>query len=254
MSGLIIAILVAVLVVLVLAAVVVVAKKKRDSKQLQERFGSEYDREIDRTGDKKEAEGRLRQREERRAELEIRPLEAGARERYAQEWRALQARFVDQPEQAVRDSDRLVAEVMRERGYPVDDFDRRAQDISVDHPEVAENYRSAHAIAERTERGDSSTEELRQATVHYRSLFEELLETHVGGRRGAEDGDHGHGRADGPVGGPGNADAGEIEQAAGVEGGRRNAAGSRGEGRHDAAAPQGGTRDGRPADNREETR
>ena len=243
-GGLIIAIVVAVLVVLVVAAVVVVGQRKRQSKELQERFGSEYEREIERTGDKKEAEGRLRQREERRAELEIRPLEAGARERYAQEWRQLQARFVDQPEQAVRDSDRLVAEVMRERGYPVDDFDRRAQDISVDHPEVAENYRSAHAIAERTERGDSSTEELRQATVHYRSLFEELLETHVGGRRGAEDGGHGHDRADGPVGGPGNADADEVQQAAGVEGG----------GRRDGAAQQGGTREGRPADNREETR
>lgn len=212
MSGAVVGIVVAVIVVLVLVAAVVVLQRQRQRKQLQERFGPEYDREIERTGDKKEAERRLKEREDRRQELDIRPLEAGVRERYAQEWRQLQARFVDEPEQAVRDSDRLVAEVMRERGYPVDDFDRRAADISVDHPEVAEEYRSAHAIAERTERGESSTEELRQATVHYRSLFEQLLETDVAGRRGAEGADHGGGRAEGPAAAP---DAGGRQGSAG---------------------------------------
>lgn len=219
-GGTIIAIVAAVVVVLIVVAVVVVAQQRRRSQQLQGRFGPEYEREIERTGDRREAESRLAQREEQRAELDIRPLEAGARDRYAQEWRQLQARFVDEPGQAVRDSDRLVAEVMRERGYPVDDFDRRASDISVDHPEVAENYRSAHAIAQRNERGESSTEELRQATVHYRSLFEQLLETSVGGRRGAEGSEPGPGRADGPPGGPGGRDANEIRQTAGVDNSR----------------------------------
>lgn len=183
MSGGVIAIVVAVVVIVVVVAVVgTLVQSRRRSGQLEERFGPEYQREMERTGDKKEAERRLKERGDQRDQLDIRPLEPAARERYAEEWRRVQARFVDAPEEAVRESDRLVAEVMRERGYPVDDFDRRASDISVDHPQVAENYRSAHAIAQRTEQGQSSTEELRQATVHYRSLFEELLEQSVGGR------------------------------------------------------------------------
>lgn len=219
-GGTIIAIVAAVVVVAIVVAVAVVAQQRRRSQQLRGRFGPEYGREIERTGDRREAESRLTRREEQRAELDIRPLEAGARERYAQEWRQVQARFVDEPGQAVRDSDRLVAEVMRERGYPVDDFDRRASDVSVDHPDVAENYRSAHAIARRNERGESSTEELRQATVHYRSLFEQLLETSVGGRRGVEGAEPRSGRADGPPGGPGGTDAQEIQQTAGVDNSR----------------------------------
>ena len=193
-TGVIIAIIVAIVVLLAIgAAVATIGKRRRKSKQLKERFGPEYDRALEQHGDKKEAESRLKQREERREGLDIRPLEPEQRERYAGEWRNVQARFVDEPQQAVRESDHLVKEVMRQRGYPVDDFDQRADDISVDHPHVVDNYRSAGAIAERNERGEASTEDLRQATVHYRALFEELLEERVSGGRPGLSGDSGHG-------------------------------------------------------------
>jgi hypothetical protein len=209
-SGAIIAIVVVVVVVVAAVAVGTTVARRRRSQQLEERFGPEYQREIERTGDRREAERHLKQREREREKLDIRPLDPAARERYAEEWRRLQGRFVDAPEDAVRESDRLVAEVMRERGYPVDEFDRRASDISVDHPELAENYRAAHGIAQRTERGQSSTEELRQATVHYRSLFEELLETRVSDRHGSAD----HG---GHAGEPGHAGGQPGAGAAGAE-------------------------------------
>ncbi len=113
----------------------------------------------------------------------------------------MQGRFVDEPQEAVRESDRLVRDVMRQRGYPVDNFEQRADDVSVDHPHVVENYRAAGRIAERNERGEASTEELRQATVHYRALFEELLETHVTAGTGGADG--GGGETRGPDTDPG---------------------------------------------------
>jgi hypothetical protein len=168
-------------VVIVIAAVVVVAlvatvlARKRRSEALQERFGPEYDRTVDEAG-RRDAERELREREQRREEFEIQPLSDAARQRYATEWQAVQARFVDDPEGAVRDADRLVQQAMGERGYPVeDDFDRRAADLSVDHPRVVESFREGHALWQRYDRGEGSTEDLRQAMVHYRSLFEELL-------------------------------------------------------------------------------
>ena len=183
--GIIIAIVVVVIVVLAIGAVVArIGKQKRDSKQLKGRFGPEYDRALEQHGDRKEAEGKLKEREDRREGLDIRPLEPEQQQHFAGEWRNVQARFVDAPQEAVRESDHLVREVMRQRGYPVDNFDQRADDISVDHPHVVENYRSAGAIAERNERGEASTEDLRQATVHYRALFEELLDTQVTQRQG----------------------------------------------------------------------
>jgi hypothetical protein len=194
--GVIIAIVV-VVILLVIGGVVVagIAKRKRDSKQLQGRFGPEYDRALEQHGDRKGAEASLKEREQRRERFEVRPLEPEQQEHFKGEWRNVQARFVDAPQQAVRESDHLVKEVMRQRGYPVDDFDQRADDISVDHPHVVENYRSAGAIAERNERGEASTEDLRQATVHYRALFEELLDTQVTQRQGeglhGADGGHG---------------------------------------------------------------
>lgn len=218
MTGVIIAIVVVVVVLVAVgAAVATIGKRKRDSKQLQQRFGPEYDRELEQHGDKKEAESRLRDREDRRSRFETRPLEPEQQERYAGEWRTVQSRFVDAPQQAVRESDHLVKEVMRQRGYPVDDFDQRADDISVDHPHVVENYRSAGQIAERNERGEASTEDLRQATVHYRALFEELLEQQVGGRR-QEQGAGGQGQHTGQgehAGGQGQQAGGQGQPAQG---------------------------------------
>ena len=109
-------------------------------------------------------------------QLDIRPLDPASRERHITAWTDTQARFVDDPRQALSEADRLVQTVMSERGYPVEDFEQRAADISVDHPELVQNYRAAHAISLANERGDATTESMRQGMVHYRSLFEELLE------------------------------------------------------------------------------
>ena len=166
--------LVAVLVILAAAWLVL---QRRRSTQLREGFGPEYERTVQESGSRREAEAELRERRERREEMDIRPLAPSARERYADEWRGVQARFVDEPVGAVRDADRLVTQVMSERGYPMDDFDRQAEVISVDHPQVVEDYREGHAIYLAYDRGDASTEDLRQAMVHYRALFEELLES-----------------------------------------------------------------------------
>jgi len=218
--GLIIAIVVVVIVVLAVgAAVATIGKRKRDSKQLQTKFGPEYDRALDQHGDKKEAEGHLREREERHEGLDIRPLAPEQQQHFAGEWRNVQARFVDAPQEAVRESDHLVREVMRQRGYPVDDFDQRADDISVEHPHMVEHYRSAGAIAERNERGEASTEDLRQATVHYRALFEDLLDTQVTQRRGQEQG-QGHEQGHAADGGHGEHSSGQPANDAGA-GGRR---------------------------------
>jgi hypothetical protein len=157
-------------VVIVVALVVWQGLRARRTRTLQGRFGPEYDRTIERADGKREAEADLSARAKRRDELDIRPLPTASRERYVDEWQRVQARFVDDPRGAVQEADALIQSVMRERGYPVDDFDQRAADISVDHPRVVENYRSGHRLST----GD--TEEQRQAMVHYRALFEELVE------------------------------------------------------------------------------
>jgi hypothetical protein len=168
-------VLVAILAIALAAAVVVLVRQRR-SQQLREGFGPEYDRTIAETGDRRSAERELADRRERRSELEIRELDADARDRYAERWRNTQRTFVDQPAAAVAEADALVSEVMHERGYPVEeDFERRAADVSVDHPVVVENYRAAHAISIRAVREEASTEDLRQALVHFRALFAELL-------------------------------------------------------------------------------
>jgi hypothetical protein len=153
--------------------------------RLRDRFGPEYDRVLDDSQSRKEAESELTSRERRREELQIRPLSSVARRRHMSSWRTVQTRFVDAPEAALREADRLVTDVMRERGYPMEDFDRRAADISVDHPELVENFRSAHAISATIEEGSVSTEDLRRAMLHYRALFEELLadDEHPGSRK-----------------------------------------------------------------------
>jgi len=167
-------IVIAVVVAAVIVVVALVALQRRRRSRLQGRFGPEYDRAVE--GERRgRAERGLKDRVRRRDELEIRPLSSAARERYAAQWHELQARFVDQPEQAVGEADVLVSEVMRERGYPVDDFEAQAELISVDHPHVVENYRTAHGTHVRQGERRASTEDLRAAVVAYRSLFDELL-------------------------------------------------------------------------------
>ena len=168
-------IVIAVVVVLVIVAAVAAAASRRRRHHLQQRFGSEYDRTVEGADRRREAERDLRDREARHDELELRPLSDASRQRYTEQWQDMQAGFVDRPQVAVADADRLITDLMRERGYPVDDFDTRSELVSVDHPDVVENYRTAHGIAARTVEGRTSTEDLRQAVISYRALFEEML-------------------------------------------------------------------------------
>ena len=164
---------VAVIVVLILAAIAWTNSRRRH--HLQDRFGSEYDRTVEGADRRRQAERELREREERHDELDLRPLSDASRQRYTQQWQEMQSGFVDRPQVAVADADRLITDLMRERGYPVDDFDTRSELVSVDHPDVVENYRTAHGIAKRNVEGQTSTEDLRQAVISYRALFEEML-------------------------------------------------------------------------------
>jgi len=172
--------LVIVLVIALVAAIgaaVWLYMRNRKTEHLQERFGPEYDRALAEHRDQGKAERELEQRAERVEHLNIRPLRPAEHDRYAGLWQSCQARFVDDPTGATEEADELVAEVMAARGYPVGDFEQRAADVSVQHPRVVEHYRAAHQIALQNSRGDADTEELRQALVHYRALFEDLLET-----------------------------------------------------------------------------
>ena len=175
-------ILIAVVVVVVVLAIVAGASlsRRKRSERLREHFGPEYERTVGEVGEQKAAESELAARERNRQKLDIVALAPDARDRYSQEWRAVQTAFVDDPAGAVVDADQLVNAVMRERGYPIDDFDKRAADISVDHPQIVENYRSAHDIFLSQEAGEVGTEHQRTAFVHYRALFERLLETDQG--------------------------------------------------------------------------
>src|SRR6266542_1088919 len=150
--------------------------RKRRSDHLRARFGPEYDRTVQQTGAVRQAEAALEARARRVERLHIRPLTAEDATRFSGAWRRIQAQFVDNPKGAVTEADRLVGEVMQTRGYPVGDFEQRVADVSVDHPNVVMNYRAARDIAQEHERGQASTEDLRQAMVHYRALFHELLE------------------------------------------------------------------------------
>ena len=168
-------VLIAIGVLVVLAAIAWRALAARRTRSLQNRFGSEYDRTADQLGGTRQAEAELAAREERREQLTIRPLPAEARQRYAGQWQAIQAQFVDSPEAAVAAADGLVTSVMADRGYPTDDFEQRAADVSVDHPHVVQNYREARDISRASDRGQATTEDLRRAMQNYRSLFDELL-------------------------------------------------------------------------------
>jgi hypothetical protein len=162
--------------VVVFAIVVWQALARRRTGQLQEQFGPEYDRTVGTAESKREAEAELQAREERRRKLEIQPLPSAARYRYLEAWQAVQSQFVDDPSAAVARADELIQSVMSERGYPVEDFEQRAADVSVDHPRVVENYRQGHRLAQSSANGSGSTEDLRQAMRRYRALFDELVE------------------------------------------------------------------------------
>jgi hypothetical protein len=168
-----------VVLVAIVAAVAWWAGQRRRTDRLRERFGPEYERTVDVTDDRRRAESELEARQERVDALEIRPLTGPNRARFGERWRVIQALFVDDPTMAVDQADTLIGEVMRARGYPVGDFEQRAADISVNHPQVVDHYRTAHRIAERRIAGTIDTEELRQAFVHYRALFADLLDTGV---------------------------------------------------------------------------
>lgn len=164
----------------IIVALIVVAAwllmQRRQSKTLEKRFGPEYERTVEELGSRPKAEAELRTRQKRVEKFNLVPLSPAEAARYSQAWRTLQGRFVDNPKGVLQEADDLVQELMRARGYPMADFEGRAADISVDHPAVVEHYRAAQAIALRDQRGEADTEEMRRAVVHYRALFDDLLE------------------------------------------------------------------------------
>jgi hypothetical protein len=161
-----------------------VRKRKKTTAELRDRFGPEYERAVQTHGSERRAEAKLVDREKRVEKLKIRDLDPTERERFMGQWQSVQSRFIDYPKGAVTEADELVSTLMQTRGYPVADFDQRAADISVDHPLVVDHYRSAREIALRLRKGEASTEDLRTAMIHYRSLFEELVQVQTpGGKR-----------------------------------------------------------------------
>lgn len=174
----------ALLVLAIIGTVILVARerKRAQSRRLQQRFGPEYSRVVGTVGDREKAEAQLKAREARVERLKLVALPPAEAARFAEEWKLLQARFVDNPTSVVVQAERLVRELMLKRGYPMADFEHRAADISVHHPKVVDNYRAAQAIAGRAARGESSTEDLRKAVLHYRLLFEDLLEVNPPGK------------------------------------------------------------------------
>jgi hypothetical protein len=167
-------VLIAVIAFLLGAAAIYFLLNER-SRRLRERFGPEYSRTLEETGDRWKAESTLTRRAKRVEKLHIRQLALPERTRFANSWRDVQSRFVDDPQGTLAEADRLIASLMTAEGYPMSDFEQRVADISVDHPEVVENYRGGHRIALRHAQGDATTEDLRQAMVHFRTLFEDLL-------------------------------------------------------------------------------
>lgn len=169
-------IIILVIVVVLIAAAVLFLFQQERTKRLRAKFGPEYDRAVEAGGNRWKAEQTLAEREKRVKTYPIRPLLTADCERFRQSWRGVQSRFVDDPKTALTEADHLVQNVMSARGYPIDDFAQCAADISVDHPIVVENYRAGHEVAVRHGRGQATTEDLRRAMIHYRTLFEDLLE------------------------------------------------------------------------------
>ena len=170
-------IIIAVVVLIAIGIGIMFAARTRRSKNMREKYGPEYDLTKEKAGSKAAAEAALAEREKRVTKLDIRELNQAERDRYHTEWTGIQADFVDEPPKALEKANLLVTELMMARGFPVSDFEQRAADVSVLYPNVVANYRHANEIALKNQRGEASTEELRQAMVHYRSLFEELLGT-----------------------------------------------------------------------------
>jgi hypothetical protein len=170
------AMLITLAVIVILAVVAFALFQRNKSRHLEEHYGTEYRRAVDQLGSRSKAEQELAAREKRVAALQLKPLPANVAAHFAQAWKALQGRFVDDPKRVMAEADQLVRELMLERGYPMGDFERLAADISVDHPAVVQHYRAAHDIALRDRNGQASTEDLRKALVHYRALFQDLLE------------------------------------------------------------------------------
>ena len=165
-------VIVAAVVVAVVAVAMFALRQRRN--HLRSRFGQEYQRAVEATN-RRRAEHELRERERRHGEIELRPLTESQRLRFSRQWEELQSRFVDRPQVAVADADQLISDLMRVRGYPVEDFESKSALISVDHPDLVENYRGAHRVSLRNVEGRATTEDLRQAVVAYRSLFDEML-------------------------------------------------------------------------------
>jgi FtsZ-interacting cell division protein ZipA len=180
-------IVIAAAVVIVLLAIVWNATRAKRTRSLQDTFGREYDRTVDQAGDRRAAERELLERQKQHDKLDIKPLSPESRDRYVRRWQSTQTRFVDDPRGAVAEADMLVQEVMQERGYPTKDFERRVADVSVDHPDLVEKYRTADGIARASERGEASTEDMRHSVRHYRALFAELLETDDNGVEDVDD-------------------------------------------------------------------
>jgi hypothetical protein len=170
-----IVLVVAVIAVIAVLAWLYVRKRRSTTTDLRQKFGPEYERAVLKHGSARKAEAKLLGREKRMETLNIRDLDPMEHERFLKRWESLQSRFIDSPKGAVTEADDLVSSLMRTRGYPVSDFDQRAADISVAHPRVVENYRCAHEIALRAGKDAATTEDLRTAMIHYRSLFEELV-------------------------------------------------------------------------------
>jgi hypothetical protein len=174
--------------VILIAAIVIAAllagyALQQRSRRLRSRYGPEYDEAIREYGNRSKAEAALIARQERMKKLHVHSLSNAEREQFAERWQGVQSEFVDDPAKAIHDADALVCEAMQARGYPMTEFERRAEDLSVDHPLVVRNYRAAHEIALRLEEKRTSTEDLRQALVYYRELFDDLLEAHGTGLR-----------------------------------------------------------------------
>ena len=166
----------AALLIIVALIWLIVRKRRNTTAGLRKKFGPEYDRAVLVHGAGRKAESKLEDREKRVEKFNIRDLDPIERERFSKQWELVQSRFVDSPKGAVTEADVLVSSLMKARGYPISDFDQRAADISVDHPRMVENYRSAHEIAMRVGKDKATTEDLRTAMIHYRSLFEELMQ------------------------------------------------------------------------------
>ncbi|MFD4790459.1 hypothetical protein ACFWN1_26080 [Streptomyces sp. NPDC058459] len=167
--------LIAIVVILILIAAGVWLVTRRRRRRLQEKFGPEYDRAVQSGESRREAERELQAREKRHRDLDLKELSPEERDRYATEWQGAQERFVDHPAQSVDDADRLVTQLMRDRGYPTDGFEQQLRDLSVEHAQTLEHYRDAHEVSLRNENGEATTEDLRGAMVRYRTLFDDLL-------------------------------------------------------------------------------